>query len=286
MKCSGFRALLLPLSYLATVAARCDRDNCLRALAATPTKASTFCASYTSTKNTATAAISSYAAPCSNSPSRVSSACSCVVTSTPSPPACTPSTIIDGPIRNGGFDSYAILPYGSAAGPNAEPPWYYDRLSKAYGDFINEEQNPGSSYYGYGAAAFHLNGTVYPELPGAVGYLNIPITYCNGVTYAFSMYARQIPNPIEYGFYAQCRLSFFTSYAGSIGTFETPNFSGQFELQGPVTWKVYRDNGDVNSKGEYTDILSIIVQCTGRPAITYPINTLFEVDSVVVKVAQ
>ncbi|KAL8662100.1 MAG: hypothetical protein Q9202_004992 [Teloschistes flavicans] len=285
MRYRGLQALLLPLSFFGTVAARCDRDNCLRALAATPTKASAFCASYTSSIKTATAAISPYAASCSNSPSRVSSACSCVVTSTPSPPACTPSTIIDGPIRNGGFDSYAILPYGSAAGPNSQPPWYYDRLTKTYGDFINEEKDPGSSYYGYGAAAFHLNGTKYPELPGAVGYLNIPITYCNGVTYAFSLYARQIPYQ-NYVNYQQCRLSFFTSYAGTIASFETPYFSDQFGLAGPVTWKVYRDNGGVNAKGEYSDILSIIVQCTGRQGVAYPVDTLFEVDSVVVDVAQ
>ncbi|KAL8626880.1 hypothetical protein Q9189_007426 [Teloschistes chrysophthalmus] len=207
------------------------------------------------------------------------------ITSTPSPPACTPSTIIEGPLRNGHFDNYAILPYGSAAGPNAEPPWYFERLDKTYGNFINEEQNPGSSYYGYGAAAFHLNGTVYPDIPGAFGVLANPITYCNGTTYAFSMYARQIPNPANSAFYSDCRLSFFTSYASVIGEWNTPGISGQFELLGPVTWTVYRDNGDVNSKGEYSDILNIDVQCFGRQGVSQPIDTLIEVDSVVVKVA-
>jgi hypothetical protein len=149
MKLYISHGLLLSLSLLDLAsAARCNRDNCLRAIVATPTKASSFCATYTANTNTATTAFPSYASFCANSPSRVSSACSCVVTS---PPSCTPSTIIRGPIRNGGFDSYAI-PLGAASGPNSQPPWYYDRLMNAYGDFINEETSIGSSYYGYGAA--------------------------------------------------------------------------------------------------------------------------------------
>jgi len=98
--------------------------------------------------NTATTAFPAYASFCANSPSRVSSACSCVVTS---PPSCTPSTVIQGPIRNGGFNTYAI-PYGAASGPYSQPPWYHNRLTKVYGDFFNEEKSSGSSYYGYGAA--------------------------------------------------------------------------------------------------------------------------------------
>ncbi len=53
-----------------------------------------------------------------------------------------------------------------------------------------------------------------------------------------------------------------------------------------MTWTVYRDNGAVNAKGEYSDVLSIIVQCIGREGVAYPADTLFEVDSVVVDVAR
>jgi len=86
--------------------------------------------------------------------------------------------------------------------------------------------------------------------------------------------------------YLQCRLSFFTSYAGVIGAFETPYWTDQFKLTGPVTWTVYRDNGAVNAKGEYSDVLSTIVQCTGRQGVASPADTLFEVDSVIVEVAR
>ncbi|KAL8723973.1 MAG: hypothetical protein Q9181_007047 [Wetmoreana brouardii] len=250
----------LPLTGLA-FAAKCNRDNCLRALAATPTKASAFCSTYTATTNTATTAFPAYASACANSPSRVSSACSCVVTS---PPSCTPSTVIQGPIRNGGFDK----PGGSST---SQPPWYFDRESNAYGDFRD------------GAAAFHLKGQQPGVLPGAVAYLNVPITYCNGVTYTFSLSARQVPDPSNTA-YQDCRLSFFTTYAGSaIGAWETPAFSDQFAVF-TGSWKVYRDNGDINSKGEYSDVLSIIVQCTGITGKA-PVDTLFEVDSVQVVVA-
>ncbi|KAL8706977.1 MAG: hypothetical protein Q9201_000025 [Fulgogasparrea decipioides] len=254
----------LPLTGLA-FAAQCNRDNCLRALAATPTKASAFCSTYTATTNTATTAFPAYASACTNSPSRVSSACSCVVTA---PPSCTPSTVIQGPIRNGGFDNYANPPGDSST---SQPPWYFDRESNAYGDFRD------------GAAAFHLKGQQPGVLPGAVAYLNVPITYCKGVTYAFSLSARQVPDPSNTN-YQDCRLSFFTPYAGSaIGAWETPAFSDQFAVF-TGSWTVYRDNGDINSKGEYSDVLSIIVQCTGITGKA-PVDTLFEVDSVQVVVA-
>lgn len=137
--------ILLHFSLLGLAsAAKCNRDNCLRALVATPTKASSFCATYTTTTNTATSALGPYTSFCANSPSRVSSACSCVVTS---PPSCTPSAVIQGPIRNGGFDSYPI-PTGPA-NPTSQPPWYFDRESNAYGDF--QLEGPGTDF-GEGAA--------------------------------------------------------------------------------------------------------------------------------------
>ncbi|KAL8709864.1 MAG: hypothetical protein Q9220_005480 [cf. Caloplaca sp. 1 TL-2023] len=263
------------LLHLAS-AATCNRDNCLRALAATPTKASSFCATFTASTQTATAAIAPYASACANSPSRVSSACSCVVTA---PPTCTPSTVIQGPIRNGGFDSYAI-PTGPS-NPKSQPPWYFDRQSNAYGDF--QLEGPGS-FAGEGAAAFHLKGQQPGVLPGAVAYLNAPVTFCNHVTYAFSIAARQVPDPFSNTAYQDCRLSIFSDFEGTIATFETPAFSEQFQLYGPVNRNIFRDNGVINSKGEYADTLSIIVQCIGI-AGKAPVDTLFEVDSVQVTVA-
>ncbi|KAL8932139.1 MAG: hypothetical protein Q9211_006503 [Gyalolechia sp. 1 TL-2023] len=262
-----YLSLFLLSTFINLIAAtRCDRDNCLRALAATPTKASSFCATYTQTTNTATS-IPTYASFCANNPSRVSSACSCVVTS---PPSCSPSPVIQGPTRNGGFDLYPIIT--GAANSQSQPPWYFDRESNAYGDF--QVVAPGS-----GAATFHLQGQQPNVLPGAVAYLNAPITYCNQVTYAFSITARQIPSPSSSSTYQSCRLSFFTDFEGTIASFETPAFSDEFQLYGPVTRTVFRDNGDINAKGEYSDLLSVIVQCTGTVGQA-PVDTLFQVDSV------
>ncbi|KAL8992759.1 MAG: hypothetical protein Q9188_007501 [Gyalolechia gomerana] len=249
-----------------TSATRCNRDNCLRALAATPTKASSFCATYTQTTNTATS-IPTYASFCANKPSRISSACSCVVTSSPS---CSPSPVIQDLIRDGAFDLYPITT--GAANPSSQPPWYFDRESNAYGDF--QVVAPGSV-----AATFHLLGQQPNVLPGAVAYLNAPITYCNQVTYAFSITARQVPSPSSSSTYQSCRLSIFTDFEGTIASFETPAFSDEFQIYGPVTRTVFRDNGDINAKGEYSDLLSVIVQCTGIMGQA-PVDTLFQVDSV------
>ncbi|KAL8947823.1 MAG: hypothetical protein Q9222_005939, partial [Ikaeria aurantiellina] len=276
MKLGPLNVLLCSsLLHLAS-AAKCNRDNCLRALAATPTKASSFCATFTASTNTATSALTAYATQCANSPSRASSACSCVVTA---PPTCTPSTVIQGPIRNGGFDSYPIST--GPSNPKSQPPWYFDRETNAYGDF--QLEGPGTDFGG-GAAAFHLKGQQPGVLPGAVAYLNAPVTFCKDVTYAFSLAARQIPSPSSSLDYQDCRLSIFTDFEGTIASFETPAFSDQFQVYGPVTRNIFRDNGVINSKGEYSDTLSIIVQCTGV-AGKAPVDTLFEVDSVKVVVA-
>ena len=56
----------------------CSSDNCLRALKRY--NAADFCSTYTSAINTATTSLPAYATACSNSPSRISSACSCIAT--------------------------------------------------------------------------------------------------------------------------------------------------------------------------------------------------------------
>lgn len=78
---------------IATPAAKelvCNRDNCLRNLvdARYSAKASAFCSTYTTATITAPTAIPTYLAGCAGSPSRVSSACACVVTATPTVTAC------------------------------------------------------------------------------------------------------------------------------------------------------------------------------------------------------
>lgn len=61
---------------------KCNADNCLRALRGKSATASAFCSQYTKTLGMATP---TYASQCSGLTSRVSSACSCYVTASPSP---------------------------------------------------------------------------------------------------------------------------------------------------------------------------------------------------------
>lgn len=58
----------------------CSSDNCLRALKRY--SAADFCSTYTTAISTATTALPTYVTACSNSPSRISSACSCLATAT------------------------------------------------------------------------------------------------------------------------------------------------------------------------------------------------------------
>lgn len=61
----------------------CNHDNCLRQAFNTKSTASitTFCVTYTQTVNQATAGLPAYVSQCSGSPSRISSMCSCVMSS-------------------------------------------------------------------------------------------------------------------------------------------------------------------------------------------------------------
>ena len=56
----------------------CNRDNCLRQLIATPTKAADFCGTYTVTVNKASTGLPTHVSMCQSLTSRVSSACSCL----------------------------------------------------------------------------------------------------------------------------------------------------------------------------------------------------------------
>ncbi|KAL8903586.1 MAG: hypothetical protein Q9171_007356 [Xanthocarpia ochracea] len=265
--------VLTPLIVL-TTATRCNRDNCLRALAATPTKASAFCATYTKTRNTATP-VPTYGSFCSNSPSRASSACSCVVTSTPTPtsePKCTPSAVINAVTRNGNFEDYP--PPGEGA-LNIQPPWYFngqDALN-AYGDYRTVPA--AGTGYGGTVAAFYLTGQPPNTLPGAVLRLQQPITYCNYTTYTFSLSARQLSSVGT----QTCRISFFTDFEGTIASFETPALTGEWNRFGGQERRPFRDNGVRNGKGEWEDLLSVLVQCTGIEGMEVR-DTVVEVDEV------
>lgn len=61
-------------------------------------------------------------------------------------PKCTPSAVVNAHLRNGAFDDIPINP---GASTTHEPPWYFDRLSNAFGRFRHE---PPSAYSGGGAA--------------------------------------------------------------------------------------------------------------------------------------
>lgn len=128
-----FLAFSTSLALLAAVTAQtstlCNHDNCLRGLLAQSKTATAFCSSYTTATNTATTSLPTYATACSDSPSRISSACGCLMTPLP----CTPSPVINEATRNGGFDH---PPIASGATVASEPPWYYHNLQEAIGDFV------------------------------------------------------------------------------------------------------------------------------------------------------
>ncbi|EPE30112.1 Pectin lyase-like protein [Glarea lozoyensis ATCC 20868] len=63
--------------------AACNSDNCLRAMLARPTPASEFCTTYTVAITSV--ALPTWASACSNLPSRISSACTCINTAAPTP---------------------------------------------------------------------------------------------------------------------------------------------------------------------------------------------------------
>lgn len=150
MKYNILPSLLLSFLFSSLASAACSRDNCYRALAATSTKASAFCSTYTKTPNTATA-IPTYGSLCSNSPSKVSSACSCVLTSTTTTtstptPTCVPTPVINATnYGNGNFENYP--PPGQGA-VNIQPPWYFNGRDSenAFGQY--EIEPVGSGYGG------------------------------------------------------------------------------------------------------------------------------------------
>lgn len=85
LKSSVSRTTLTGVSTIVTKTAacamlKCNADNCLRAMTHSAASASAFCSQYTTTTSLATP---TYLSQCSGLASRVSSACTCLVTPTP-----------------------------------------------------------------------------------------------------------------------------------------------------------------------------------------------------------
>ena len=78
---SQLTRFIILLLFMLPISTACTHNNCLRALLGN--SADPFCSTYTQTVNTATTALPSYVTPCPN-PSAISSACSCLATTTTS----------------------------------------------------------------------------------------------------------------------------------------------------------------------------------------------------------
>lgn len=124
VKMAPLSSLLLPLVLAVPCFAACNADNCLRALRATARidEAQSFCATFTTAAVTATSAIPSYAvAGCTGDvASRVSSACTCIATSTSSVPATsTTSTSISISTTESTSSAPTSSPTGFPSGPKS-----------------------------------------------------------------------------------------------------------------------------------------------------------------------
>ncbi len=89
---------VLGLSYFAWVGAACNADDCSRPLQGNAAAASCYCSTYTKATATATTGFPSYI-PTTYGPSRVSSVCTCLASSTSGPtttaqPACSTGQVV------------------------------------------------------------------------------------------------------------------------------------------------------------------------------------------------
>ncbi|KAF3288733.1 hypothetical protein TWF970_005790 [Orbilia oligospora] len=77
----GLKAISVPddVSRIKKRMGGCNRDNCLRAMTARISTASQFCPSFTTDTVTATTGLGPWQTQCGSNPTRVSSACSCLV---------------------------------------------------------------------------------------------------------------------------------------------------------------------------------------------------------------
>ncbi|KAI9890742.1 MAG: hypothetical protein M1814_003672 [Vezdaea aestivalis] len=129
MKVTNNRVLTaLGLLFAVTneVKAVCNFDNCYRAFYPTGSpaqisSASDFCATYTTTTNTASTGFPTRAtSACGASPSKYSSVCSCRPTSTSNPTACPSTYPDDQQFHNGGFECPTYFPWEPQLAPGTQ----------------------------------------------------------------------------------------------------------------------------------------------------------------------
>ena len=118
----------------------CNNDNCNRALRASISAASSFCATYTTSTVTATTGIPTYI-PSTCGPSRISSACTCVVTKS----ACAfnaPTQVVQDP----GFETTPDPKVSDSVHSGAGTPWQAtDTAGKDF--FVQGDGHTGPGFW-------------------------------------------------------------------------------------------------------------------------------------------
>ncbi|VUC28209.1 unnamed protein product [Clonostachys rosea] len=180
-----FAALLL--LALPLVTANCNADNCYRAIKSYQTAtASAFCSQYLIQ---ATAAPSQFA---SCGPSRLTSACSCLVSSTStsvptttSQPPTTSSTTPPAPVElivNGGFESGNLSPWVVAPGSG------YVKITD------NTESTVNFPFEAHSGKKFAQIGNTGDENPSV---LSQPVSLSSGTNYSFNAYYSVLDLPLS-----------------------------------------------------------------------------------------
>ncbi|KAL8693982.1 MAG: hypothetical protein Q9218_001280 [Villophora microphyllina] len=149
----------------------CNSDNCNRALRVSISAANSFCATYTTATVTASTGIPTYI-PSTCGPSRISSACTCVVTKD----ACAfnaPTQVVQDP----GFEQTPDPKVSDSAHSGAGTPW-------------QGTDTAGRDYFVSGDG--HVWGYDYNGLTGTAT-LTQNLTFCTASRYSFSAYVGYYP---------------------------------------------------------------------------------------------
>ncbi|MCJ1244144.1 Phosphatidylinositol 4-kinase type 2-beta [Trapelia coarctata] len=239
--------IILLLCAATAVLGACNHDNCYRALAGHSASASAFCATYTTAVQTATTAFPIYATPCSSTPARISSACSCVFpsTTTTTAPGFTPTPIINATYRNGDFNE---VPYGPSHVNTDESPWFTVTSTNATIEYVD--------HGGIGYATFLMLGQTYNQ-GNTFARINNPITVYQQTYYTMSFIALQ-SNPqkqncvIEIGWNDSNYGIVFPNQFNNESTIYT--FTFQSTYLGPTP---------ANPDGTFNTYLSLLASCYG-----------------------
>ncbi|KAL8668245.1 MAG: hypothetical protein Q9202_000223 [Teloschistes flavicans] len=156
----------------------CNQDNCYRALSGSISAASSFCATYTTAIVTASTGTPTYI-PSTCGPSRISSACTCVVTKN----ACAfnaPTQVVQDP----GFEQSPSPKVSDSVHSGAGTPWQaVDTTGRDYFDTGDGYSQPGF-WVAWGYDNGGLTGTAT---------LTQNLTFCTSSHYAFSAYVGRRP---------------------------------------------------------------------------------------------